>query len=470
MNYQNKFQPKGPFSTRLNDQNVTHVHRRNVLQQLINDTRRRKDGTFAPHDLAKTALREHLVTYLSDYEAAHIDSAHNIVRESYQDGERWTKKGRTKGAKNRRQKYNYDNNYNQQTPFENDQAAVDALKELEQELDAAPQEQEPAKPEQFPAINQPLEKVNQADVKKQIAELFNEFLHRYGKDIDLIKADIKADTKNSIERWSETLLAKINELKNNMPVVVEIKHAELPNINMGIQHRNFPTLLKMCSARGRNNHHMNIWIYGPAGTGKSTAAEKVAEALSLDYYTDGKMVDDTKVLGYQDANGTYRTTNFRRAYENGGVYLADEIDGSMPDALLALNGALANGHCSFPDKLVKRHPDFIFLAAANTTGTGGTVEYVGRFKQDAAFNDRFVFLDWPIDLALEDSLCADKVWLTRVRTVRANLARSTIKGHLITPRAAIYGESLLAAGLSYPEVECQTLRKGLTDAQWNMIK
>jgi hypothetical protein len=142
----------------------------------------------------------------------------------------------------------------------------------------------------------------------------------------------------------------------------------------------------------------------------------------------------------------------------------------MPDALLALNGALANGHCPFPDRVVKRHPKFIFLTAANTTGTGATLEYVGRFKQDAAFNDRFVFLDWPLDEALEDSLVADKDWLAIVRTVRAKIIKAGVKGHLITPRASIYGESLLAAGLSIDEVCDAVLKKGLSNPVWGQIK
>lgn len=276
-----------------------------------------------------------------------------------------------------------------------------------------------------------------------------------------------------VNKVGEALRIYINEeiakIQLQAPTIVELKRGNLPDIKLGIQHREFPTLLRMCSAALRSGHHLNVWVYGPAGTGKSTAAEKVSEALELRFYTLGKQSTEYGILGFINVSG-YQTTEFRRAYENGGIFCGDEIDGWMPDALIALNMALANGHCAFPDKMVKRHPNFIFIACANTTGTGATMDYVGRMKQDAAFLDRFVSLYWPLDEALEDSLVANKNWLLRVRAVRENVQHVGIKGHLITPRAAIFGESLLAAGLTIDQVEASTLKKGLSDTQWQQVK
>lgn len=277
------------------------------------------------------------------------------------------------------------------------------------------------------------------------------------------------DTANTHAEYIINLDKRINNFVDNRPTIIELIRRDLPTLELGVQHKNFPTLLKMCNAALRTGARLNVWLPGPAGTGKSTAAENVATALGLAFYTDGKLSDDFKVMGYRDGHGNYNTTQFRQAFENGGVYLADEIDGSMPDALLAFNSALANGFCSFPDKVIKRHKDFIFIGAANTTGQGGTMEYVGRFQQDAAFLDRFVILNWPLDLALEDSLVANKSWLERVRKVRANVLANNIKGHLITTRAAIYGEALLVAGLTQDEVEAATLKKGLSEDQWSMV-
>jgi cobaltochelatase CobS len=269
------------------------------------------------------------------------------------------------------------------------------------------------------------------------------------------------------------ILDRLDNIKLNTPTIVEIKRNELPPIEMGIQHRNFPLLLKMCSAAMRSGSHLNVWIYGPKGSGKTSAAENVCKALfgSLDkYHYNGALATSFQVTGFMDANGKYVSTPFRQAWEHGGVYLFDEIDGSMPDALLALNGALANGVASFPDKMVPRHKDCIIIAGANTTGLGGTTEYVGRFKQDAALTDRFVYLDWPHDMALEDYLCANKDWLKIVRNVRDNCQRIKYKGQIPSMRASIYGEALLAAGIELEYVIDATIRKGVSEADWNNIK
>jgi cobaltochelatase CobS len=251
---------------------------------------------------------------------------------------------------------------------------------------------------------------------------------------------------------------------------ISIQIGDLPAIECGIQHKNFTKLMRACNARLRNGARLNIWLAGPAGTGKTTAAEKVAEAMGLPFHYNGALETRYELLGFVDANGRAVRTAFRDAWEHGGIYLFDEIDGSNPGALLALNGALANGSCPFPDALVKRHPDCVIIAGANTTGLGATVEYVGRMKQDAALLNRFVFIDWPLDDALEDALCADKGWLRRVQSVRGKVADKGIKGHLITPRATLYGEALLAAGMTREDVEAAVLRQGMTADQWSQVR
>jgi cobaltochelatase CobS len=188
----------------------------------------------------------------------------------------------------------------------------------------------------------------------------------------------------------------------------------------------------------------------------------------LPFRYNGALDTRYELLGFIDAQGRTIRTAFREAWEHGGIYLFDEIDASNPNALLALNGALANAVCPFPDGMVKRHKDCVVLAGANTTGAP-TIEYVGRMKQDASLLDRFAFLDWPIDEGLEAAICGDKNWVARVQRIRRNVADRKIKGVLITPRATIYGESLLAAGLSLEAVENAVLRKGISADIWQQI-
>lgn len=275
---------------------------------------------------------------------------------------------------------------------------------------------------------------------------------------------------NRVAREINALKDHVAAITDNRPTIVTLERRELPSIELGVQHKHFSDLLAMCNARTREGYHLNVWIYGPAGTGKTTAAKYVATALTPGrFFALPALETGFQVLGYNDANGNYVSTLFRECWQNGGTIILDEVDSYSPSAALALNGALANGIASFPDGMVPRHKDCIIIAGANTTGLGGTMEYVGRMKQDAAFLDRWAPLDWPLDEGLENSLCVNTNWLAIVRYCRAQVIVKQIKGAMITPRATIYGEALLAAGVSLDRVIASTLKKGMSDAQWTMI-
>jgi hypothetical protein len=109
------------------------------------------------------------------------------------------------------------------------------------------------------------------------------------------------------------------------------------------------------------------------------------------------------------------------------------------------------------------------IAAANTFGNGATAEYVGRAKQDAAFLDRFVAIDWHIDEELERSLTPIAPWCEYVQKVRAVVKQRGIKGIIVSPRASIFGAALLASGIGVSQVIGMTVRKGMTDDQWKEV-
>jgi len=271
------------------------------------------------------------------------------------------------------------------------------------------------------------------------------------------------------EQISAMIDAKVKSLSVPRPVTVTVKSEESGETrDMGIQHKLFPTLLQICSAYKQGRGPLNVWLAGPAGSGKTTAAQNVAKALDLKFYFTGAISEPFSLLGFKNANGEYQRTAFREAYENGGIFLFDEIDGSSNDAVLPFNAATANGHCAFPDGLVERHKDCIIIAAGNTFGLGATADYVGRTKLDAATLDRYVFLSWDVDEALELAIANNDNWVKRVQQVRANVKARGIKV-LITPRASVYGATLLATGMAWPQVEELTLRKGMSPEQWKEV-
>lgn len=213
----------------------------------------------------------------------------------------------------------------------------------------------------------------------------------------------------------------------------------------------------------------SVYLVGPAGSGKTTLAKQVANAVDLPFYSTGALVMKHELEGFIDPHGNYVETEFYKAFKHGGVYLFDEIDGSSPAAVLAFNGHMANGVASFPCGMVERHPDFVVIAAANTYGNGADRQYVGRNQLDAASLDRFAFIEMGYDEAMETELSGDAVWTAHVQRIRAAINELKIR-HIVSPRASIKGARMLAAGMDQASVEQAYIWKGLGESDIQKIK
>lgn len=186
--------------------------------------------------------------------------------------------------------------------------------------------------------------------------------------------------------------------KASLPRRVEVVQIDGSKRDVGVQHTHFDALLRVVACR------INAWLVGPAGSGKTSAGKAVADALGLKFYAKsvGPQTTESSLLGYKNVTtGEFVTTQLREAYENGGVFLLDEVDAGNPAVLVVINSLLANGHTAFPDAVVEKHPDFVLLAGANTIGQGADRQYVGRQQIDAATLDRFAFMGWECDPAIE---------------------------------------------------------------------
>lgn len=253
------------------------------------------------------------------------------------------------------------------------------------------------------------------------------------------------------------------------PTVIEVRDRDgvIGRIE-GHTHQQLPDVLSILSAG------VNVWMAGPAGSGKSTIAKQCAEALGLAFYATGAVQNEYKLTGFIDAEGRTVRTAFREAFEHGGVFLWDEIDASSANALTAFNQALANDVFPFPDGMVAKHPDFIAIAAANTFGTGATAEYVGRNRIDAATLDRFAMIFLEYDLALETAMgeryhANGAEWAKIVQKYRAAVAVLGLR-HLISPRATEFGARMMASGARTSLIYATVLRKGLDQATWDKLE
>lgn len=260
---------------------------------------------------------------------------------------------------------------------------------------------------------------------------------------------------------AERLKPAVHEIVVKTPAMPE-------GINMGRQHKQFAELLLMCTARTKTGNRLNIQLTGMGGTGKSVAAEMVAKALNMRFELVPTLSESYKFFGFMSpGTSEYVRTSARNAWEHGGVLCLDDFDGTDPTVGVELL-AIRNGGMAFPDGYVKRHPDCIVLMTMNTWGHGATNDFVGRFKQDAAWLDGFVTMDWEIDEDLERDTAGHPEWVAYVQKVRANVKARGMKV-LVTPRASYYGASLLEVGMPMETVKRAVLKKGMTDEQWRSV-
>lgn len=204
----------------------------------------------------------------------------------------------------------------------------------------------------------------------------------------------------------------------------------------------------------------NPFIVGPAGSGKTTLCMQVADALGMKFYMSNSVAGKHELLGFRDAHGKPVHTDFYKAYKTGGLFLFDEADNSNPNAMVALNSAIANGVCEFAGELVRAHKDFQVIASANTFGRGADQMYVGRNKLDAATLDRYQTYIMDYDEEAELAWAGNDEWTRHVQKVRSVIFAEKI-AHVVSPRASIAGALLLAVGMERELVEESCIWKGL---------
>jgi MoxR-like ATPase len=259
---------------------------------------------------------------------------------------------------------------------------------------------------------------------------------------------LEAVTKEA-RAWLDTHMAKHRE--------IVIKSGSSTRVVKGRTHSCFDRVLKLAA------HRKNIALVGPAGCGKTFLAEQVAQALDLPFAAQSMSagVSESTFTGWllpMGKNGEYThvPAPFLDVYEGGGVFLFDEADNADANMLVFLNMSLGNPKFFLPIRRgkteVKKHKDFVAIAAMNTYGHGGDMRYVGRSQLDAATLDRFrigmVSMDYDYDL--EAALVSHEVhrWGMKVRQAITNGGIERI----MSTRSLIDAHDMVEAGWTLDQV------------------
>jgi MoxR-like ATPase len=256
----------------------------------------------------------------------------------------------------------------------------------------------------------------------------------------------------STEMLRKMVAEALSQLKPEVKEIV-VKVADRPAITMEERvHEKFAEILDLAAQR------MEILMIGPAGCGKSHLADQIAKALGLRFgsISCSAGMSEGQITGRLIPTGDggrfeYQRSQFVEFYEEGGVFLLDEIDAADANVLLVINQALANGHLPVPNRITnpqaQRHPDFVLIAAANTFGNGANRMYVGRNQLDESTLDRFrigqVVMDY--DQELEASLLSDGRLLERLWSVRRKAADCQLR-RVVSTRFIAKAATMQAAG------------------------
>lgn len=276
------------------------------------------------------------------------------------------------------------------------------------------------------------ESINQA-VDKQVGKPVEQSPKQEGLGSSLEQMLLKVLAEQSVDKVLEVakpvLETHIKEKFGVLPQVHEIVLPEKKKEMEGVFHEKFDTVLKLVNAS------IPVFLTGAAGTGKNVLCKQISEALDLEFYFSNAVTQEHKLTGFIDANGKYHETQFYQAFTKGGLFMLDEMDGSIPEVLIILNAALANRYFDFPTGRVEAHENFRVIAAGNTYGTGADIEYSGRYQLDAASLDRFALVEIDYSPAIEQAIANGNTELLEfVQGFRQAVKKAGIK-HLVTYRS-----------------------------------
>ena len=279
------------------------------------------------------------------------------------------------------------------------------------------------------------------------------------------------DTAGMKKRHNPGGAGKSGDIVENIKTEIVEKEIEKPIIpavvttNGEVHHEQYETI-KSCLECG-----IPVYLAGPAGSGKNHTVEQIAKELGWDFYFSNSVQQEYKLTGFIDAGGTFHETEFYKACtsENDCVFFLDEMDASIPEVLVLLNAAIANGYFEFPNGRVDlKHVHFV--AAGNTVGSGADEMYTGRMVLDQATLDRFAIIEFDYSIRIEMAISKGNADLVSfIRQLRDEAERKGIRA-TFSYRCITMVTKLEKSGMDAQEILKIAVVKGLDKDTINTLR
>lgn len=283
------------------------------------------------------------------------------------------------------------------------------------------------------------------------------------KDIDI---DLSDDNNGLPTKSTKEIIEEPNETKEeeiiDVPLVKEEKVSIIPK---KIRHEQYDTIISCLE------EDIPIYLVGPAGSGKNYTLEQIARERGWNFYYTNSVQQEYKLTGFIDAGGRYHETEFYKACadEEECMFFLDELDASIPEVLVLLNAAIANGYFEFPTGKVMIG-NVHFVAAGNTVGSGADEMYTGRMVIDQSTLDRFAIIEFDYSEVIENKITnGNKDLIKFIHDVRSiaknNGIRATFSYRCMTMTCKLENK-----GLSLDKIMRIAIMKGLDQDTINTMR
>ena len=168
------------------------------------------------------------------------------------------------------------------------------------------------------------------------------------------------------------------------------------------------------------SNNIDVCIEGDASAGKSLTLEVMCEAEDWNLVQIGKVIDDTMLKGFMNPiTKEFTPSKLIRALKHDPeicpiegaktVIAFDEGFTNMADyltTLLPLVGRRDGGYLATEDEVIMRD-DVVFVFIDNSTGDGGTTNYISRKPIDMALKSRLFYIHMKLSPKIAKAICKD---------------------------------------------------------------